>query len=63
MKFWTNLRKRFSRKTILGIVIGGLGGFAYYYFIGCSSGTCPITANPWSSIFYGSLIGLVWTIK
>lgn len=44
------------------IVIVGAGlGFAYYYFIGCNSGTCPITSNPWVSTTYGAIIGLVLT--
>jgi hypothetical protein len=37
--------------------LGAAGGFAYYYFIGCSSGTCPITSNPYISTAYGALIG------
>jgi hypothetical protein len=44
-------------KLILGVVIGGAGGFAYYKFVGCSTGSCPITSNPYSSIVYGMLIG------
>lgn len=42
---------------IAGSGIGALGGFLYYYFIGCSSGTCPITSNPYISIAYGALMG------
>ena len=42
---------------IIGLVVGALGGFLYYYFIGCQSGTCPITSNPYISIAYGALIG------
>lgn len=39
-------------------VAGGAAlGFAYYYFIGCSSGTCPITSSPWISTGYGAMIG------
>jgi hypothetical protein len=44
-------------KLILGVVIGGAGGYAYYRFVGCSTGSCPITSNPYSSIIYGMLIG------
>jgi hypothetical protein len=44
-------------KPFLGVVIGGLGGFLYYYFVGCVSGTCPITSNPFGSIIMGSLLG------
>jgi outer membrane lipoprotein SlyB len=36
---------------------GGAVGFAYYYFIGCTSGACPITSNPYISTAYGALIG------
>ncbi len=46
-------------KRSLFALAGGLGGFAYYYFIGCTSGTCPITSNPYVSMGYGALIGIV----
>ena len=52
--------KVFIKKNILkitGIVAGGIGGFAYYHFVGCTSGTCPITSNPYISILYGALMG------
>jgi hypothetical protein len=42
---------------IIGILIGGFGGFAYYHFVGCANGTCPITSNPYISILYGALMG------
>ncbi len=47
-----------SNKLILiGAAIGALGGFAYYHYIGCASGTCAITSNPMNSTLYGALIG------
>jgi xanthine/uracil permease len=39
------------------ILVGASVGYAYYYFIGCVSGSCPITSNPWSSIVYGAILG------
>jgi hypothetical protein len=45
-------------KPFLGIALGGLAGFLYYHFVGCSSGTCAITSNPYLSILYGGLLGL-----
>jgi hypothetical protein len=39
------------------ILLGGVGGFAYYKFVGCKSGSCFITGNPWVSTVYGALIG------
>jgi len=42
---------------LIGIVIGGLFGFLYYFFVGCKNGTCMIASNPYISIPYGSLLG------
>lgn len=42
---------------IIGAVAGAIGGYLYYHFIGCVSGTCPITSNPYMSMLYGALIG------
>lgn len=44
-------------RIVIGIVIGGALGFAYWRFIGCASGACPLTSNPWTSTLYGMLIG------
>ena len=52
--------KEFIKNYILritGIVVGGTGGFAWYYYVGCTSGTCPITSNPFISILWGALMG------
>lgn len=43
--------------TIIGIVIGGLGGFLYWKFVGCQSGTCPITSSPINSTLWGLILG------
>jgi len=42
---------------IIGILVGGISGFLYYHFVGCASGTCPITSNPYITVLYGSLMG------
>ncbi len=49
-------------KKILPVLAGAVLGFSYYYFIGCRTGSCPITGSPYISTLYGALIGLVWTI-
>jgi len=56
------LKKVNTLKLSLGVVIGGLIGFAYYYFIGCKSGTCAITSSPVISTLYGVVLGLLWTL-
>jgi hypothetical protein len=44
-------------KLIIGVVIGGGLGFAWYKFVGCSTGTCPLTSNPIISTIYGAVLG------
>lgn len=44
-------------KSFISVLIGGTLGFLYYYFVGCDSGTCPITSSPYMSIIFGSLLG------
>jgi len=40
-----------------GVVLGALAGFCYWKFIGCASGTCPITSNPTNATLYGACMG------
>lgn len=48
--------KKWMRPALF--TIGGvLAGLAYYHFIGCATGSCPITSNPVSSMVYMGLIG------
>ena len=42
---------------IIGIIVGAVGGYAYWHEIGCMSGTCNITSSPVNSTLYGSLMG------
>lgn len=46
-----------SIPEIIGMVAGGIGGYFYYSFVGCSGGSCPITSNPWMTILWGSITG------
>ena len=43
--------------TGFGIAIGALAGYAYYFYVGCASGTCAITSKPLNSTLYGALMG------
>ncbi len=42
---------------IIGALAGGIIGFLYYRFIGCRSGACLITSNPYISTIYWAVIG------
>lgn len=43
--------------SIAGVMIGAILGYAYYYFIGCTTGSCAITSKPVNSTVYGSVMG------
>jgi phage shock protein E len=43
--------------TIIGILLGCVGGYLYYHFVGCASGTCAITSKPVNSTLYGAIMG------
>lgn len=39
-------------KPVLFTAGGALVGLAYYYFVGCSTGACPLTSNPFITAGY-----------
>ncbi|MDX2128475.1 MAG: DUF6132 family protein [Chloroherpetonaceae bacterium] len=51
MKYW---------KLIGFSLLGASACFACYYFIGCVSGTCPITSDPFISTGYGATMGALF---
>ena len=47
-------------RYLIGALIGGIiGYFVFYKLIGCSNGSCPITANPYISTVYGIVLGVL----
>jgi hypothetical protein len=44
-------------RAIIGVVVGGVLGYAVYRLVGCSSGACPITSSPWVSTIVGMIVG------
>ncbi|MDD3108998.1 MAG: hypothetical protein PHV49_07325 [Alistipes sp.] len=48
---------RSVRWTLAGALLGILAGGLYWRFVGCSSGSCPITASPWLSMLWGGAMG------
>jgi hypothetical protein len=51
------IRNIFTPWSLGGMILGILGGFLYYYKVGCRSGSCPIWSNPWFSMMWGALAG------
>jgi hypothetical protein len=54
--------KEFIRKhivTIIFSVAGAVGGFLYWRFVGCASGTCIIKSVWYLTTLYGLVLGWV----
>lgn len=51
------MNKKVILISAIGVIVGGVAGYAYYHFVGCASGTCAITSKPLNSTLYGSLMG------
>lgn len=52
--------KEFIKKnwlTLAGILIGAIGGYLYWRYVGCTTGTCPITSSPVNSSLWGAVMG------
>ena len=46
-------------KILLGVLIGAGLGAALGYFGKCSSGSCPLTANPYRGALFGAVLGAI----
>jgi hypothetical protein len=42
---------------VIGVLLGGAAGFLFYRFVGCRSGACRITSNPYLATIYGAVLG------
>lgn len=55
-------RLRAHWRTLAGAAVGAVLGAAYAHFIGCRTGTCPLTGNVWTAAgffgFTGAIVGL-----
>ncbi len=49
--------KFISPISLIGIVVGAIGGYIYYSQVVCSTGGCPLTSNPYLTILWGALMG------
>ncbi len=56
------MNKDFLKKylpEITGAVIGTIGGFLYWKYVGCASGTCTIKSNWYLMIPWGMVMGFL----
>ena len=50
-------------RLIVGVAIGITAGALMGYYGKCTSGTCPLTANPYRGAIYGGLMGVLFTLS
>lgn len=46
-----------KRLALITLVLGAVGGFLYWKFVGCTSGTCPIRSVWYWSTLWGAVVG------
>ncbi len=47
----------FMLAVALFSLAGVAGGYVYYLLVGCKTGTCAITSNPYLSMIWGGVMG------
>lgn len=48
---------RKKRISLVFLVVGAIGGFLYWRFVGCTSGTCAIKSVWYWSTLWGAAVG------
>jgi hypothetical protein len=44
-------------RLLIGAGAGAVLGFGWHKLVGCSTGACPLTANPFVATLYGMTVG------
>ena len=52
-RFWSSSRAR----TIGGVAVGAVAGALYSHYVGCLTGSCPLTSNPLLTAVLGAALG------
>lgn len=55
MNHW--MRK--NKFALIMLIPGAIGGYLYWRYIGCTTGSCPITSVWYTSSMYGVILGFV----
>lgn len=45
------------RVLLIGMAVGAVAGWLYWKYVGCVTGSCPITSQPVNSSVYGAVMG------
>ena len=53
MQNWMKKNKLY----FIGALLGAITGFLDWKYVGCLTGTCAITSNPFRSTIYGTIMG------
>jgi phage shock protein E len=49
-----------NKWILSGALLGAIGGYSYYHFVGCASRTCMITSKPLNSTMYFGMVGALF---
>ena len=50
-------------RAIARPLVGSAGGWLYYRYVGCTTGTCAVTSSLWLSTGFGYILGsLLYTV-
>ncbi|MBN1268144.1 MAG: YtxH domain-containing protein [Kiritimatiellae bacterium] len=50
-------------RAVIGAVAGAVFGLAMYKFVGCRTGACPLTGNPYVATILWAMVGIAVAMK
>jgi hypothetical protein len=50
-------------RAVLGGILGAAVGYAFYKIVGCRTGTCPLSANPYIAMLIWGMTGVLLSIS
>lgn len=56
MAIWAKLSRSHLRAA-LAVATGAAVGGLYAHFVGCATGTCPLTSSVWRGLLFGGFVG------
>jgi len=61
--WWKRVLKHNLFQLAMGIAAGAVSGLLYWKFVGCHSGSCPLTSSPAKTMILFSLMGGLFAYK